>query len=84
MLSRFAGLATQTFVSVRSGPAGRTAAASKAAASIGPPLSTARNADVRTPVARMTDFAFVVDMEVARALDLFPPLELLQIAETVN
>jgi len=32
----------------------------------------------------MTDFAFVVDMEVARALDLFPPLELLQIAETVN
>jgi len=32
----------------------------------------------------MTDFAFVVDMEVARTLDLFPPLELLQIAETVN
>ncbi|MFV2033915.1 MAG: ABC transporter substrate-binding protein [Halocynthiibacter sp.] len=35
-------------------------------------------------VARMTDFAFVINMEVARELQLFPPLELLQIAETVN
>jgi len=36
------------------------------------------------PVARMSDFAFVINMAVARKLDLFPPLELLQIAETVN
>lgn len=36
------------------------------------------------PVARMTDFAFVINMTVARKLNLFPPLELLQIAETVN
>ena len=35
-------------------------------------------------VARMTDFAFVINMTVARKLKLFPPLELLQIAETVN
>jgi putative ABC transport system substrate-binding protein len=36
------------------------------------------------PVARMTDFAFVINMSVAKKLELFPPLELLQIAETVN
>ncbi len=36
------------------------------------------------PVARMTDFAFVINMNVARKLKLFPPLDLLQIAETVN
>jgi len=36
------------------------------------------------PVARMTDFAFVINMSVAKKLKLFPPLELLQIAETVN
>ncbi len=36
------------------------------------------------PVARMTDFAFVINMDVARKLKLFPPLDLLQIAETVN
>ncbi len=35
-------------------------------------------------VARMTDFAFVINMDVAKKLKLFPPLELLQIAETVN
>ena len=35
-------------------------------------------------VARMTDFAFVINMDVARKLKLFPPLDLLQIAETVN
>ncbi len=35
-------------------------------------------------VARMTDFAFVINMGVAKKLKLFPPLELLQIAETVN
>ncbi|MGR3715380.1 MAG: ABC transporter substrate-binding protein [Thermohalobaculum sp.] len=36
------------------------------------------------PVARMTDFAFVINMGVAKKLKLFPPLDLLQIAETVN
>jgi putative ABC transport system substrate-binding protein len=35
-------------------------------------------------VARMTDFAFVINMTVAKKLKLFPPLDLLQIAETVN
>jgi putative ABC transport system substrate-binding protein len=35
-------------------------------------------------VARMTDFAFVINMGVAKKLKLIPPLELLQIAETVN
>lgn len=35
-------------------------------------------------VARMTNFAVVINMRVARKLRLFPPLELLQIAETVN
>ncbi len=32
----------------------------------------------------MTDFAFVINMDVAGKLKLFPPLDLLQIAETVN
>ncbi len=36
------------------------------------------------PVARMTDFTFVINMDVARKLNLPPPLDLLQIAETVN
>lgn len=36
------------------------------------------------PVARMTEFAFVINMEVARELKLFPPLDLLQVAETVK
>lgn len=36
------------------------------------------------PVARMTDFAIVINMDVARKLKLFPPLDLLQVAETVN
>ena len=36
------------------------------------------------PVARMTEFAYVVNMEVARTLDLYPPVEILQFAETVN
>lgn len=36
------------------------------------------------PVARMTDFAFVINMRVARQLDMFPPIELLQSAETVE
>jgi putative tryptophan/tyrosine transport system substrate-binding protein len=36
------------------------------------------------PVARMTDFAYVVNMEIARKLNLYPPVEILQFAETVN
>lgn len=36
------------------------------------------------PVARMTDFAFVINMGVARQLGMYPPIELLQIAETVE
>lgn len=36
------------------------------------------------PIARMTNFAYVVNMEVARKLNLFPPVEILQFAETVH
>ena len=36
------------------------------------------------PVARMTEFAYVINMEVARKLKLFPPVEILQFAETVK
>jgi len=36
------------------------------------------------PVLRMTNFAVVINMGVARKLKLFPPLDLLQVAETVN
>jgi len=36
------------------------------------------------PVLRMTNFAVVINMDVARKLKLFPPLDLLQVAETVN
>lgn len=36
------------------------------------------------PVLRMKRFAVVINMKVAKKLSLFPPLELLQIAETVN
>ena len=36
------------------------------------------------PVLRMTNFAVVINMDVARKLKLFPPLDLLQIAEIVN
>ncbi len=36
------------------------------------------------PVLRMTRFAVVINMQVARRLKMFPPLDLLQIAETVN
>jgi putative ABC transport system substrate-binding protein len=42
------------------------------------------NAPGDLPVARMTNFAVVINMEVARKLKLFPPLDLLQVAETVN
>lgn len=36
------------------------------------------------PVLQMRDFAVVINMQVARTLRLFPPLPLLQVAETVN
>ncbi|MDA9983115.1 ABC transporter substrate-binding protein [Gammaproteobacteria bacterium] len=36
------------------------------------------------PVVRMTNFAYVVNMDVARKLNLFPSVEILQVAETVN
>jgi len=36
------------------------------------------------PVARMTNFAVTVNLSVAKALKFFPPINLLQIAETVN
>ena len=36
------------------------------------------------PVARMTDFAVTLNVSVARAIDLFPPMGLLQIAEIVE
>ena len=36
------------------------------------------------PVARMTQFAYVINMEVARKLNLYPPVRILQFAETVN
>ncbi len=36
------------------------------------------------PVAPMTEFAVVINMRVARALRIFPPMRLLQIAETVE
>lgn len=36
------------------------------------------------PVLRATKFAVVINMQVAKKLNLMPPLDLLQIAETVN
>jgi putative ABC transport system substrate-binding protein len=36
------------------------------------------------PIARATDFAYVVNMSVARALDRYPPFEFMQFAEAVN
>ncbi|MDA5093694.1 ABC transporter substrate-binding protein [Aliiroseovarius sp. KMU-50] len=36
------------------------------------------------PIARITDFAYVVNMEVARKLKIFPPVEILQVAETIK
>ncbi|WP_436637814.1 ABC transporter substrate-binding protein [Microbaculum sp. FT89] len=35
------------------------------------------------PVARMTNFAIVINMDVAKKLKRFPPIDLLQVAETV-
>lgn len=36
------------------------------------------------PIERVTDFAYVVNMDVARKLNIFPPVEMLQVAETIN
>jgi putative ABC transport system substrate-binding protein len=36
------------------------------------------------PIARVTDFAYVVNMAVARKLNTFPPIDILQIAETLD
>lgn len=36
------------------------------------------------PIAAMTEFAVVINLETARAIGQFPPVDLLQIAETVN
>lgn len=36
------------------------------------------------PIAQMTDYAFVINLAVARQLGMYPPIELLQIAETVE
>ncbi|MBO0334922.1 ABC transporter substrate-binding protein [Sneathiella sp. CAU 1612] len=36
------------------------------------------------PVLQMTDFAYVINMKVAQKLNLYPPVEILQFAETVN
>lgn len=36
------------------------------------------------PIARVTDFAYVVNLDVARRLNIFPPVEILQVAETIH
>lgn len=36
------------------------------------------------PIARVTDFAYVVNMKVAKELGVFPPMEILQIAQAVE
>lgn len=36
------------------------------------------------PIVQATDFAYVVNMDVAKALDLYPPFAFLQVAETVK
>ncbi len=36
------------------------------------------------PVAQMTNFAIVINMKVAKSLGLFPPIDLLQVAEIVE
>lgn len=42
------------------------------------------NVPENIPVLQMTDFAYVVNMKVAQKLNLYPPVEILQFAETVN
>ncbi|RYH06103.1 hypothetical protein EU800_25005 [Tropicimonas sp. IMCC6043] len=36
------------------------------------------------PIAQVTDYAYVVNMDVARKLGFFPPVEILQVAETIH
>lgn len=36
------------------------------------------------PIVRATDFAYVVNMEVAKKLGRYPPFAFLQVAEAVN
>ena len=36
------------------------------------------------PVARMTEFLYLVNMAIARQLDLLPPAEFLEFADTVK
>jgi putative ABC transport system substrate-binding protein len=36
------------------------------------------------PIVRATDFAYVVNMDVAKKLNRFPPFAFLQVAEAVN
>jgi len=36
------------------------------------------------PIERVTDFAYVVNMDVARKLGIFPSVDILQVAETIN
>ena len=36
------------------------------------------------PIVRATDFAYVVNMDVAKRLNRFPPFAFLQVAEAVN
>jgi len=36
------------------------------------------------PIARVTNFAYVVNMNTAKEIEMFPPISLLQIAETVE
>lgn len=68
--------------------------AGDAAASAPPPAAVAARLDFELvahalPLGadgepREADFAVVINMQVARTLRLFPPLPLLQVAETVN
>lgn len=36
------------------------------------------------PIEQVTEFAYVVNMDVARRLNIFPPVEILQVAETIQ
>ena len=36
------------------------------------------------PIARVTEFAYVVNMSVARKLNTYPPIDILQVAETLD
>jgi len=36
------------------------------------------------PIAQIKDFAYVVNMDVAKKLNIFPPIEVLRVAEIVR